>query len=193
MILLDGGGELEKETRTRLFVYCVTCHPQKTHGRYGFSAGPNMATRTHTRHNPWPKPARVGKPVPFTRRQRPQGFCRVLQRPGENLPWVSEGKSVNEFCVSEKYNKTDYITRWWECSASWWSFTRETTNQLSLCSPFLLCGDNLCSLWCCCCLDKVWQGWVTNKYSAVLTKGLSDRRISTCIYLHWQSMSCPAH
>jgi len=111
-------------------------------------------------------------------------FCKDQQRIYHG--WLKV-ETLIAFCCR---NLTVNIHRYWRWAAAWWRHSSTTTSKLSLSSSFLLCGDDLCSLWSNHCLDQVCQGWVTYKYLAVLTKGLSDRRISTCLYLHWQGRSC---
>ena len=83
------------------------------------------------------------------------------------------------------HHKSTSATAW--C----WSGSRKPERQLLCCTSFLLCGNNLCSMWCCCGLDLVWQVWISYKDSCLVGRCVSQTRSMTKLYLYWQSMYDP--
>ena len=95
------------------------------------------------------------------------GARRIVQRQGENLPWQATLKIIHNLMMS--------------------LLLRDKVKIIQFCS-FLLCGNNLCYLWCCHC--KV---GITNKHLRFLAISFSNWGIKTWLYMHWQSLSCLSH
>ena len=113
-----------------------------------------------------------------------ESSCSTIQ--AEITSWCTENFSAAKYTALVAGSLNCYPTSWWACR-------RTGERKLLLSFSVLLCGDNLCPLWCCDCMGQICKIGVPHKYPCIFEISFSHWRLKTRLCLYRQRVCCPSH